>query len=488
MEKEIKLVYKNYKLFSDKEFNLKDFNVYLVTGKNGVGKTSLVTSLQEIYGVVSLTNDPITTGSTEGSKTFTIPDKDGNMVTIKHTYDKTKAKGKFVAFDEDGTPFRKVEEIRELLGSYSRITTEQFFDKAKTPEGRRTIVDEYFIQFLTEGEIVALRKAKGLEEVHYNLRAETKKRLDATELHMLNYKPTVFEKEMMGKKLESDKLLKTLRHDRDGVALFDKNMQILNERDRNLRENLTTLETEVDTRIINAKESVVGFKKELEELEKRVFVTKACIKNTEEFLQDPNKEYKDKIDGFKKQELENDKAIALEKEKAGNPDITLADLDKRIAAGDKLISEIAICESRMKDYKRAKGEFEDTGTEWQSHDEKVHGYRRDIRDIYTSSSLPDGVQIENDTFTLNGFEFSAEQISESKAKLVIAEIMCQVDTSPLLVMGNAASFGKERLNELCGLAEKYNKIMFLEKVVDEIEDVRVVGIVYNKDVSEDESK
>jgi len=108
MEKEIVLSFHNYKIFQDREFNLGEYNIFLVTGKNESGKTTIITALQEMFGAISLTDDPVTTGSSEGSKTFVIPDKDGNMVTIKHTYDKTKARGKFVAFNEDGTPFRQV--------------------------------------------------------------------------------------------------------------------------------------------------------------------------------------------------------------------------------------------------------------------------------------------------------------------------------------------------------------------------------------------
>ena len=484
MDKEIKLEFKNYKLFQDRTFNLEAFNVYLVSGINDSGKTSLITSLQEMYGIFALTNDPVTTGSTEGSKTFTIPDKEGNMVTVKHTYDRSKAKGKFVAFDKDGTPYRQVGEIRELLGSYSRITTEQFFDKAKTAPGRKEIVNEYFVQFLTDTEISSLNKLKDLEIVNYDMRTDAKKEVDLVEKRMGDYKPTAGDEEMIEKKVNSDKLLKQLKHDRNDIALLDKNLEILNERGDSLQEKLDTLEFNYAELIDDKKVDLGEMKEEEKGLERKLKKLQEEIAETEKFLATPDEDHKNKVDGIRKLIIENDKEVDNAKEKAGNPDMTLEALDERITKGDKLMNDIAICESRTGTYNEAKKDYEEALKEWEGLDQKVEESRAKIKQIYASSSLPSGVQIEDDTFTLNGFEFSETQISESKAKLVIAEIMCQVDTAPLLVMGNAAAFGKERLNELCSLAEKHNKIMFLEKVVDDIEDVRVVGVVYNKELSE----
>jgi len=483
MEKEIQLTFHNYKLLQDSEFNLGDYNIFMVEGKNDAGKTSLVTAIQEIYGVTSLTDDPVTTGATEGHKTFKIPDKDGNMVTVKHSFDRSKAKGRFVAFDKDGTPYRQVGEIRELLGSYSRITTEQFFDKAKTAHGRREIINDYFIQFLTDTEIASLKKAQGIVAVNYDMRTDKKRSLETAELTMLNYKLTASEEEMVAKKIESDKLLKTLKADRDRVKFFDQNMRVLTERGASLKEKLQIMDENHEQLVTDVSQGLIDLRDEREELLKRVKAVEDKITESEKFMADPESDYRGIAEGVKKQIKENDEAIEAEVEKAGNADMNLTELDKRIEAGDKLMNGIAVCESKKENYGKAKQDFQDTEKEWKELDQKIEMYRGQIKQIYAGSSIPTGVQIEDDTFTLNGFEFSAEQISESKAKLVIAEIMCQVDTSPLLVMGNAAAFGKERLNELCRLAEKHNKIMFLEKVVEDIEDVRVVGVVYNKEIS-----
>ena len=481
MSKEIVLEFINYKLFEKKTFDLQDFNVYFIQGPNESGKTSVITALQEMYGILPLTSDPLTTGTTEGSKTFHIPDKDGNIVTVKHTYDRTKAKGKFVAFDKDGTPLRKVGEIRELLGTYSRITTEQFFDMVKTAAGRKEIIDDYFVKFLTDEEIAALCKQKDLEAVYFDERTEEKRKVDFAEKMELDNRLTAGETELLTKKISSHKLLNQLKEQRDGVKFLDSNLKVLKERDLALNAQVDGIKAIIEGAITGTEEQLPDMKTELEDMEKAVNALKEDIKKAEEFLKDPYpKEKKDEIDGLKKQIAENNKEIESEKEKAGDPDMTLKQIDERIARGEDLNSRIAICEAKQEKHAEASKEYAEKQGEWAELDKKVDRARKSVEKIYASSALPSGVKIEGDTFTLNGFEFSETQISESKAKLVIAEILCRVDTSPLLVMGNAGSFGAERLNELCELAEKHNKIMFLEKVLDDEEDVRVVGVVYNK--------
>ena len=484
-KKEITLQFTNYKLFEKKTFELSDYNVFLVEGPNSAGKTTLITALQEMFLVSALTTDPVTTGAHEGSKTFQIPDKDGNIVTVQHTYDRSKAKGKFVAFDKDGNPLRKVGEIRELLGTYTRLTTEQFFDMAKTAEGRRRIISDYFVQFLTPEELGSLKKLQDLEGVNYDMRTDAKKKLDSAEERMLDYKLTPADEELLTHKVAAHKRLNQLKTSRDDVKLFDHNIKLLEERDRNLQEQIETIEEGLADDIMGIQEDLDTWQAELKDLERQMVFLKGKIKGAEEFLKNPGAETKDKVDGLKKLLKENRDEMEQKRKEATAPDMTLEVLDASIAKGEKMLSDIAICESRKESYEKAEKEYLETKENWEALDKKVEQARGNIKALYASSALPSGVQIEDDTFTLNGYEFSETQISESKAKLVIAEIMCQVDTSPLLVMGNAGSFGQDRLNELCGLAEKHNKIMFLEKVVDDTEDVRVVGIVHNKVTKED---
>lgn len=480
MEKEIVLEFRNYKMLADSKFNLNDFNIYLVEGKNESGKSTVLTALQEIYLVSPLVSDPVTSGAAEGSKTFQIPDCNGDIVTVKHTFDRKNHRGKFVAFDKNGSPLRKVSEIRNLLGSYSRITTEQFFDKARTAEGRRDIVENYFSKFLSDTELADLKKQKDLEQVNYDLRTEAKKELDLAEKRLQDNKLTPAEEDLLSKKESSQKLLKELREQRDTIVNMGSTLKVLTEREKNIQEKIDSIEETVADGIAQAKERLPQTEQEIVSLEERLKELKKQVQHYKNLIRDPYMDNKDELDGLKKQKKEAAEEIKKERDKVSVPDADLNVIEDRISKGENMISHIAICESKKEKQAKVILEVQESSAKWEGLDLKVRKARSDVRNIYEHSSLPSGVQIEDDTFTLEGFDFSETQISESKAKLVIAEIMCQVDTAPLLVMGNAGSFGEGRLNDLCKLAEKHNKIMFLEKVVEELDEVKVVGVVYNK--------
>jgi len=128
-------------------------------------------------------------------------------------------------------------------------------------------------------------------------------------------------------------------------------------------------------------------------------------------------------------------------------------------------------------YSVNKEKFDTLNMELEKLETEITTRRNRVIEIYTNSKLPAGITINEDSFSFHGYDFSKEQVSESEAKLAIAELMCQIDTAGLIVLGNAAVFGKDRMDQICEIAKKYNKKVFLERVIDDLDEVRLVGIV-----------
>jgi hypothetical protein len=98
--------------------------------------------------------------------------------------------------------------------------------------------------------------------------------------------------------------------------------------------------------------------------------------------------------------------------------------------------------------------------------------------IIKTAKLPEGVVILSESdFTVNGFDFSKEDISESEAWMILAEIIIKRFPNPYMRMGNASVYNMENLNKLALLASKHGKIIALERVVDNLKDVRVMGMI-----------
>ena len=96
----------------------------------------------------------------------------------------------------------------------------------------------------------SLKKLQDLEGVNYDLRTAAQKELDVAERHVGDYKLTPADEQLLGQKVSSQKLLVNLKESRDEVKLYDKNMQVLKEREANLDVQRKSLQAGIDEEII----------------------------------------------------------------------------------------------------------------------------------------------------------------------------------------------------------------------------------------------
>ena len=136
-------------------------------------------------------------------------------------------------------------------------------------------------------------------------------------------------------------------------------------------------------------------------------------------------------------------------------------------------------------------------------EEKIKDKKKEIEDInkkinnaidlkskiLSESNLPKGLIIHSESeFTYNGFDFNENEISESEAWLLLAELTIPIYDCKYFRMGNAAIYGKDALEALTTMAAKYGKILALEKVNDDVNDIYVEGIVWDENYADDNLK
>ena len=156
MEKEtefdIKMRFKNYKLLKDKTFDLKGYHVLIIQGPPESGKTTIRKALKEAWQAKSLTKQPLTTNEEEGFVELTIPDKNGNLVIIKHDFNKFDQVGSFTAIDSDGKVIHSPGKMRELLGNYEHLSINQIWALTQSIPGIRELQENFLSKCLTQEE------------------------------------------------------------------------------------------------------------------------------------------------------------------------------------------------------------------------------------------------------------------------------------------------------------------------------------------------
>src|SRR4030042_97685 len=443
--KEIILEFKNYKLLKNEKFDLSNYMVYCFEGRNGIGKSSAITGLEELISAMAFTVQPVTGGEKEGWKKVIWEGVDGKLYTIEHTFDVKNGKGKFVAYNDKAEQITSVTKIRELLGTYSRITVDQFFEKANTAPGRRELINNFFNKILTNEERTEIQTCKAYAEKAYDERTEYGRTMKIIEPMLIEL---------------TDEQLKTVDRLPEAREKVKLRREQLNQR-RELKRDFESINHDI------------------EDLKHNILLIKEIGKT---WFPDDTYQKWDKI----LTDTENTFIIFSKnyKEKKETDLPSEEDLTNMILRAEKIIEEGSVFHARQSQYLVNKEKYDHFKERYNEAEEIINTKRARIKEIYVNSKLPAGITIEDDGFSFHGYDFSKEQVSESEAKLAIAELMCQIDTAGLIVLGNAAIFGKERMEQICEIAKKYNKKVFLERVVDDLDEVRLVGIVDVTDIKE----
>lgn len=419
---EIPIYFHNYKLLQDKEFVLKGSNIYFIQGPNKVGKTSFLKALQSLMVANDDTPDKVTRGSdeAEGFYETTIPAADGTLLTIRHEFT-ADGKGKFFAIREDGTKISQVTEIRRLF-NYTPINVNEFFAWSNSADGRKKQRD-VILRLLPDEDREAFNDLDLQEQHHYSQRTEINRLVDQAKSNI-------------------------------AAIVIPKEDEVLIPREKEAKDLISLYEDVKDRR-----KALVPINQMKEDAEKRK-------KKIEEDLAIVNKQIDDAIT-----------ILAADKEKlAKYASITDEELESKISKGKEIITKITALSTKT----GLKKEWEDKliANEKLSEDltKKISSCRDGKADIVSGSDLPvENIDFEDGYLTIDGFQFKENQICESDAVLILANILARINPGPIQIIGDASVLDAEKLDMLNKIAEDNNKVMFVDEVRRDSSDMVVVG-------------
>ena len=408
-------------------------NILLVCGENESGKTSFITSILEAWQAKSLTPNPVTTGEKSGKVEYRLPDKNGQIVTIKQQIEIGNDGQKIVRFyaiDADGKAERQPTKIREMMGEVFPITGEQFIALCGTEPGRKQLINEYIIPLMSEKERAELAEIDAKIDENkgavFLQRRKDNADVDAMQKIVNNYLLSEDDAKILAKGEKAQQQLEALQESLSNATSISFHNKELNKKISELK----LFDDEIKTM------ECVNHKKVAEHIKGIVSEITVCLK--------------EEVDTVNIQ-------AGIERGKAF------------LSRYNTLKASADAHEANLKSLDTAKKKAAET-------EKELEKLRKRKRAIIASSKIPAGLEIQDGKITLNGYELSETQISESTAKLVVAEILCMLSTAKIAIMGNAAAFGKERLNQLALIAKKYNKSVVLEKVTTDAK-VVCVGVM-----------
>jgi hypothetical protein len=106
----------------------------------------------------------------------------------------------------------------------------------------------------------------------------------------------------------------------------------------------------------------------------------------------------------------------------------------------------------------------------------IESCRKRKADMISKSDLPvNNISFDDGYLSIDGFLFDENQICESDAVLILANILAKINPGPIQVIGDASILDNDKLQRLNEIAEANNKIMFVDEVVRSSSEMVVVG-------------
>jgi len=458
----------NYKIFKgEKEFVLKNSYVYFVSGPNNTGKTSF----KDIFAILqSGKNDidkPVTTGENEGYIETRIPGADGRPYLIRHDFT-NESHNKFIAIDEDGKKVSSIGEFRKLF-NYTHFTAEEFFLWTASADGRKK-QRNIILNLLGEDILAKYEEYGQLELVKYDER--TQKGYEKDQLVELCKSGRLNEEEQktVDSLIEYKNKLSKVQEQLNGISTSNVQRSSLQQRQSDLGIAISNMAGEVEALIRKYTTDVTELNTLITSLEAQL---KAANEKREQIIKETPGIKKAKEDSIatKREELTK---ITEELSKLPQADVSALNAEKAIL--ETTIDTINTLKARSSNETENIAKRDKALMEYESLTRDIDKIRGDKSALIEQSNLGvSNVSIEDDHVKIDGFEFKENQVSKSQAILLIANLMCAINESPIQVIGSANDLGWEVLDELHKLAKEKGKIMILDQVDRDASDVAIVG-------------
>lgn len=438
------LYIKNFKKISEIDESFLSGYLYLVKGRNNIGKTSFWQSLRMVFKTENNNNNILQFGTKEGfveadiEKGTEIVGADGEKYIAKCEFKEGK-EDKFTLIMPDATVRKSKKDIRDIF-RYNDVTPEEFLGWGLTEAGRRKQA-EMILEFLpatTQSRIAEIDKQiNNKSGILYVTRSGKNETLQGYKKVVENTLPLTAEEEgVLSKETVAIEHFNNIKKELEGLDI------IRASQGDDIRQK-TTLETEI-----------ASYKKEKIELEERLKKLDILISNSEDTL---NSIPKNTFDQAKYDEL-------------------VANKDK----GQEFINRINSIKTKKENITLNETRLEQAEKEWKDINTKIEDLRIEKKTLFEQAKLPMDNVIINDGELFyvdengNHLSFTEEQISYSTAGVRIAKLLLERNKNlPIICIGKASEYDNESLAEIAKMAEKYDAIIFADKVVPGKEELSI---------------
>lgn len=457
----------NYKKIKDFKGEFESGNIYVIGGKNNQGKTTFLQGLAALATGVPKKVDNVSFGETKGfiKGQFDFESATKGLYTVKWDFESDK--NKFVIIDQDTNVIKctpRNNAIAEMF-KYNSFTIDEWFGWGLTSEGRKKQAEIIFnllpIELQEEYKTI---EAKVSEKggTLFSDRAEVSKKYDAAKIVLDKFKPTDEELALQAKRTDAT------------VGLTKLETQL----ESQLNSEKPILELQLTQARIDSEKNMddaLDLKESIQEIEAEILR-----------LQQNRDKYQKSLDEKTAIQKELDKVVeivAAKIEALPKEEQTVDVLRERISKGKDFIKSIDNIDSKVLNYKNAQKEAQVYLDSYTSFDEEIKSLRERKKAIINDSELPiENITIEDgECFYKEGdnlIPFIKDSLSYSEGGIIILKLLAHLNKDlPIWLLGSAESYDNDRLAKFANIAQEYDGIIFLDRVIPDSEEGLTVNIL-----------
>ena len=328
------------------------------------------------------------------------------------------------------------------MGIYFPLTSEDVLNMVKYVEGRREFINKYLLQVFTEEQkkrieqlqiSISDKKNKATENNLYHTRALLNKELEG--LNMVIKTQTITEEEEKELKLK-DKVIDAINKLRSELDPHKSDVVIKN-----------TLLNEIDT--IKATEADIINK--LVSIETKYNRELYAIKDLVSFnLKSLLSELDTKLNNLWTSEM-------------------ISQYESSIQRGVEKKANLEAIERKQNPDNRILEERDKKFIKLTEINKQIESNKEELKQIFSNSSLPAGLEINEDDILLNGLPLDATVSGETETKIAIIELLLQITTSNFINVGNWSLYSIDAKKKILSLAKKYNRQMIGQEITSDNE-------------------
>lgn len=458
-----------------KEFN-GDFegNVYLVTGENELGKSTL---LKAIMVLLTGNRDEVLRNGEDKGFAKIVVGGDGKEYEVELRMTKANPRGTITIKSKDtGLRSDRVTALQEIFG-YQDFDANEFVSWSETAEGRRKQVQ------IVKSLLPTETQQRIFEIDAESTRIKEQRKEDNSTLKTYSTLLAKAEKEIKPGDVE------TYSEALDLQELLEQQAQAvkLEEKAKSVKEKLVQRENT----IAETPQKYADLeKKRAEALENRKSAEEVAKAAMEEIIEKAKQDYLDNINRIKMRWEDNmtyfdeqekfiraEEADAIKRRDNCKSWLENYEANKPADVSQKIndIQHHNEMHRKVEDYLAAKQNKEEASAKVADHEKRLLSLSAEREALIKKADLPiTGLNFTEDGLELNGIPFVAGKVSDSQIMEVAAKlIIAKNPTVKVFRIARGESLGKKKLEALIDLAKKNGYQGFIEQVVREQNELRV---------------